>query len=87
VSLRYVRERVGKQMTLFGNLEASDIEFLPTDQFAEKVNIALDEGTAGIGSGVARGFVLMPSSCPYGRVLPVQAMRNYEVMVGAVEGF
>ena len=83
VSLRYVRERVGEQMALFGNLEASDIEFLPTDQFAEKVKTALDEGTAGPG----RGFVLMPSSCPYGRVLPIQAMRNYEVMVSAVEGF
>jgi len=83
VSLRYVRERVGDQMVLFGNLEASDIEFLPTDQFAEKVKIALDEGTAGTG----RGFVLMPSSCPYGRELPIQALRNYEVMVEAVERF
>ena len=82
VSLRYVRERVGEQMVLFGNLEASDIEFLPTGQFAEKVKQALDEGTAGSG----RGFVLMPSSCPYGRVLPSQAMRNYETRVSAVEG-
>jgi uroporphyrinogen-III decarboxylase len=81
VSLGYVRERVGEQMVLFGNLEASDIEFLPTDQFAERVKTALDEGTAGAG----RGFVLMPSSCPYGRELPIQALRNYEAMVEAVE--
>jgi hypothetical protein len=41
---------------------------------------ALDEGTRGPG----RGFVLMPSSCPYGRVLTDRALRNYEVMVEAV---
>ena len=83
VSLRTVRERVGEQMVLFGNLEASELEFLPTDQFADKVKRALDEGTAGKG----RGFVLMPSACPYGRLLPAQAVRNYEVMVEEVERY
>ncbi len=78
--LAEVRERCGQQMVLFGNLEASDIENLPPAQFREKVLRALDEGTRGSG----RGFVLMPSSGPSGRVLSAQSMRNYEVMVECV---
>ncbi len=81
VTLRYVREKVGQQMTLFGNLEVSDIENLPTDRFREKVATALREGTEGPG----RGFVLMPSACPYGRILPAQTLRNYECMVEMAE--
>ena len=82
VTLSFVRERYGKQLTLFGNLEASDIENLPTREFREKVFRALEEGTAGEG----RGFVLMPSACPYGRVVSRLAMANYEAMVAAVGG-
>lgn len=81
VSLAYVRERVGRDMVLFGNLEANDIENLPTERFAEKIKRALDEGCAGSG----RGFVLMPSACPYGRLLPDLALRNYRKMVELVE--
>jgi uroporphyrinogen-III decarboxylase len=81
VTLKYVKERVGEQMVLFGNLEISDIENLPTDQFAEKVKTAISEGTSGKG----RGFILMPSACPYGRVLSPLTMRNYEKMVEIVE--
>lgn len=33
VELRYVREKYGKDLVLFGNLEASEIENLPTDGF------------------------------------------------------
>jgi hypothetical protein len=62
---------------LFGNIEVSDIETLPTERFAEKVRTALREGTRGAG----RGFVLMPSACPYGRKLPALTIRNYEKMV------
>jgi hypothetical protein len=80
VSLSYVRQRYGKQLTLFGNLEASDIENLPTQLFREKVEQALQEGTEGEG----RGFVLMPSACPYGRVVSRLAMENYECIVEAV---
>jgi hypothetical protein len=83
VSLAYVRERCGRQMTLFGNLEVSDIENLPTQAFAGKVASALREGTAGEG----RGFVLMPSSAPYGREISPLTMRNYEEMVHQVEAF
>ncbi len=83
VSLRYVRERYGRELVLFGNLEISDIENMPTEQFAEKVKQALEEGTAGEG----RGFVLMPSACPYGRELGALTLRNYEKMIEIVEGW
>lgn len=81
VELDYVRERHGRQWVLFGNLEASDLESLPTPEFEEKVARALEQGTAGSG----RGFVLMPSACPYGRHLSPLAMRNYEAMIRRVE--
>lgn len=41
----------------------------------------LREGTEGAG----RGFVLMPSACPYGRVLSERALRNYETMIEFAE--
>jgi len=77
VQLDDVRKRYGKEMVLFGNLEVSDIENLPTNQFEEKVKRALAEGTRGDG----RGFVLMPSACPYGRELSSLTVRNYERMI------
>ena len=81
VELSYVRERYGKNMVLFGNLEISDIENLSTKKFAEKVKRAIAEGTEGSG----RGFVLMPSACPYGRELSSLALRNYETMINIIE--
>ncbi|MCX7050007.1 MAG: hypothetical protein NTX50_31550 [Candidatus Sumerlaeota bacterium] len=81
VSLRYVRETYGRQMALFGNLEARDIENLPTEEFERKILQAIAEGTAGEG----RGFCLMPSACPYGRRLPPLAMKNYEKMIEIIE--
>jgi len=83
VELSYVREKYGKDIVLFGNLEIADIENLPTDQFAEKVKRALDEGTAGEG----RGFVIMPSACPCGRELSSLTLKNYEKIVELVEAF
>lgn len=83
VELEYVRRKYGRDLVLFGNLEASDLENLPTPRFEEKIMKALREGTAGEG----RGFVLMPSACPYGRVLPDLALRNYEKMVECTEKF
>ena len=82
VELNYVRQKYGKQMVLFGNLESTDLENLPTDQFVQKIEAALEQGTAGQG----RGFVLMPSSCPYGRKLPPLALANYKKMVEMVGG-
>lgn len=81
VELGYVRDRYGSSMVLFGNLEASDIENLPTEKFAEKVKRAVAEGTSGSG----RGFVLMPSACPYGRNLSTLAMKNYEKIIEVIE--
>ena len=81
VLLADVRRRVGRQMTLFGNLEASDLENLEPTAWRGKVETALREGTTGPG----RGFVLMPSACPYGRVLSTRAIRNYEIMVEMAE--
>lgn len=82
VELAYVRERYGKDMVLFGNLEVSDIENLSTKRFSEKVKRALAEGTMGSG----RGFVLMPSACPYGRELSPLTLRNYGKIVEIAEG-
>jgi uroporphyrinogen-III decarboxylase len=82
VQLHEVRKRVGGQMVLFGNLEASDLESLPLNQWKEKVRKALTEGTFGEG----RGFVLMPSACPYGRDLAPQVLPNYKAMIEAVAG-
>ena len=83
VELAFVRKQFGKEMVLFGNLEASDIENLPTEQFSEKVKRALAEGTSGSG----RGFVLMPSACPYGRELSPLALENYIKMVEIVDTY
>ena len=83
VELGYVRQHYGEQMVLFGNLEASDIENLPTPAFRMKIRQALQTGTQGEG----RGFVLMPSSCPYGRQLPALAMNNYVAMIEEIERF
>ncbi len=80
VELSYVRQKHGKQMVLFGNLESTDLENLATDQFAQKIETALEQGTAGQG----RGFILMPSSCPYGRKLPPLALANYKKIVEMV---
>lgn len=81
VELSYVRKQYGRQMVLFGNLEVSDIENMPTPAFSKRVARSLREGMEGAG----RGFVLMPSSAPYGRKLPELTLRNYEEIVRLVE--
>jgi uroporphyrinogen-III decarboxylase len=81
VSLSYVRDRVGEQMVLFGNLEACDLENLAPYQFEERIRVALREGPGG------RGFVLMPSASPYGRTLTPNVLPNYRAMVRLVEDF
>ncbi|HEY9186869.1 MAG TPA: uroporphyrinogen decarboxylase family protein [Bacteroidota bacterium] len=81
VYLSYVREKYGKNFVLFGNLEITDIENLPPSEFSRKVYSAIEEGTRGDG----RGFVLMPSSCPYGRFLSPMTLRNYEIICEIIE--
>jgi len=81
VELSYVRKKYGHQLVLFGNLEASDIENLSADEMKQKTIQAIEEGTAGEG----KGFVLMPSSCPYGRKLSTRALKNYETIIEVIE--
>ncbi|MFA6290458.1 MAG: uroporphyrinogen decarboxylase family protein [Victivallales bacterium] len=83
VELSYVRGKYGRHFTLFGNLEASDLENLSPGEFEKKIIKALDEGTAGAG----RGFVLMPSACPYGHRLSPNVIKNYEKMVELAEKY
>jgi len=83
VELAQVRERYGKHLVLFGNLEVSAIETMEPEQFRKVVEKALAEGTQGQG----RGFVLMPSSAPNGREITARTLQNYETMVSLVETF
>ncbi len=83
VELLDIRRRFGDRLVLFGNLEVSDIETLPTADFRLKVERAITQGTDGNG----RGFVLMPSACPYGRLLSPLALKNYECMIAMIEQF
>jgi hypothetical protein len=83
VELIDVRREYGRDMVLFGNIEAADLENLPHAAFEKKVERALREGTAGEG----RGFVLMPSACPYGRTISPDTMANYETMVRLAKAF
>ena len=82
MTLSEIREQVGDQMVLFGNIESSDIESLSPPDFERKVVEALTEGAAG-----GRGFVLMPSSCPYGRTITPDVLANYETMVRLAENW
>ncbi len=75
-----VREALGKDTVLMGNIEAADLENLPTKMFEQRVATALREGTAGEG----RGFILQPSACPYGRTITARTMANYGTMVRLV---
>lgn len=77
ISLRELRERHGREVTLFGNLEVSDIECLEPPAFERMVARALAEGNAGAG----RGFVLMPSAAPYGREIAPRVLANYRTMI------
>lgn len=81
--LSEIKGLYGDQLVLFGNLEANDLELLPTNLFEEKIRSALQEGTNGKG----RGFVLLPSSCPYGRILPDRALLNYQKMIQVLDEY
>jgi hypothetical protein len=81
VLLAKVRREYGRDLTLFGNIEISDIENLPPERFRKIAEASVRDGTSGEG----RGFVLMPSSCPCGRKIPENTLRNYEILVDTVE--
>jgi hypothetical protein len=78
-----VRQQYGEELVLFGNIEASELELLQPPEFEARVRQALREGTAGQG----RGFVLMPSACPYGRHIPAHVLDNYETMVRLAKAY
>ena len=81
VTLADVRKRVPDDFVLFGNIEVSDIEREPADEFAAKVETALRDGP----NSNDTAFVLMPSSCPYGRTITPLTLRNYTTMVEQAE--
>jgi hypothetical protein len=81
VELKYMREKYGKQIVLFGNIEIADIEHMPADRFRKVVRKTIADGTSGEG----RGFVLTPTSAPYGRTISELTFRNYQIMVEEVE--
>ena len=83
MELYEVRQAIGRDTVLFGNIEAADIENLTPLQFEPKVRRALEQGTYGAG----RGFVLMPSACPYGRHIGPDVLENYRLMVRLAKEF
>lgn len=83
VDLAFVRTEYGKDLVLFGNIEVADVENAEPEQFEKIVRKALADGTRGQG----RGFVLMPSACPYGRTVSTRTLRNYQTMVRCIADF
>ncbi len=83
VELEYMRQKYGKELVLFGNLEIADIENMEPREFEKVVKITLTDGTSGQG----KGFVLMPSAAPNGRKITPRMMANYETMVRLATGF
>jgi len=77
VEMAWVRKEFGEQMSLFGNIEVSDIETKGSEKFREIVRRSLEDGTRGEG----RGFVLMPSASPYGRTITKQVLENYRILL------
>ncbi len=83
VELLEVRRQYGSNLVLFGNIEVSDIETLPPDEFEKLVAKTLRNGTDGEG----RGFVLMPTAAPYGRIISQRTLINYQTMVRLAKSF
>lgn len=83
VELIDVRRQYGRDMVLCGNIEIADIVNLEPKDFESKVVQALREGTDGDG----RGFILLPTSCPYGREITAKTMKNYQTMIDLAENW
>ncbi|MEI8197811.1 MAG: uroporphyrinogen decarboxylase family protein [Phycisphaerae bacterium] len=81
ITLAEVRQQFGESLVLFGNIEITDIENLSPPAFEKIVAQSLAEGTTGPG----RGFVLMPSASPYGRIITPTTLANYQTMVRLVQ--
>lgn len=83
VELAFVRQHYGDQLVLFGNIEVGDIERLTPHEFDQRVCATLRAGTADHG----RGFVLMPSASPFGRVVSQRTLTNYRTMIQRVREY
>ena len=83
VELEFVKQKYGQEMVLFGNLEISDIENMPSDKFRQVVRRSIEAGTEGAG----RGFVLMPSSSPCSREISELTLRNYQIIIEEIQNF
>ncbi len=80
VELDYVAEHYGKDIALFGNVEIADIENMEPKEFEAKTAKSIESGMK------AKGFVLMPSSSPYGREITDRVMTNYKTMIRLIKG-
>jgi uroporphyrinogen-III decarboxylase len=81
IELSDARKQYGEQLVLFGNIEVADIENMPSARFRPLVKKTISDGTSGCG----RGFVLMPSSSPFGREINNLTMDNYKIMIEEIE--
>ena len=75
VDLEFVTREYGAHMSLFGNIEVSDIENVEPAEFELIAGRSLEAGRK------ARGFALMPSASPYGREITERTMENYKTLV------
>ncbi|HOX86118.1 MAG TPA: uroporphyrinogen decarboxylase family protein [bacterium] len=83
IELSTVRRRYGDRWVLFGNIEISDLENQDQIEFHRTVQRSLQEGLCCPG----KGFVLMPSACPYGRELSANTLANYNLLIECAENF
>ena len=66
-----VKQRVGNQMCLFGNIQLKLLEYGTPDQVAEEVRLCMDAAKAG------GRFVIMPTAAPINVPLQLKTEENY----------
>ena len=81
VTLGELREALGDDIVIFGNIELNYIETLDREEFTSCVRAALREGPA-----KGRNFVLMPTAAPIGRVVSSRVTDNYRIMIDECKG-
>jgi len=82
VTLREVREALGNDIIIFGNIELNYIETLDEKEFISCVRKALKEGPIN-----GRNFVLMTTASPIGRVISPKVTNNYRIMIDECVNF
>ena len=76
VTLAEAKQRVGRDLTIVGNIQHHDVETMPTSQFRRLV-----EETVRTGSEGAR-FILSPTATPFGwPTMPGLARDNWLAML------